>query len=276
MSRLLAYLKQLPAVAALMVGLACAPMALAQSMTPLGGSSSGGGGSGTVTSIVCPSATITASGPCAPLAAAGTSGDVVTASGSNQVGDSGVLLSLLPRISGTPATGDCVNWASATTLGDAGAACGSGGGGGGHSAHYHGVTTAPTAPASSAAYQMQGLAGSITPATSGVVMVTISGYFHNGTDTTFGHGMKWELSYGTGTAPTNGAAVTGTQCQQQAFTLLTTAGGSNSMLQPFSTTCVISSLTIGTPVWLDLAAEGISQSSSYGFSYLAVDALEAP
>jgi hypothetical protein len=54
------------------------------------------GGSGTVTSVACPSATITSSGNCNPLTTTGTSGDVITATGSaNGVQDSGTLLSSL-------------------------------------------------------------------------------------------------------------------------------------------------------------------------------------
>lgn len=61
-------------------------------------SASGGGGGGSVTSVVCPNGTITTTGSCNPLAAAGTSGDIVTASGSGQIGDSTVALSSLATL----------------------------------------------------------------------------------------------------------------------------------------------------------------------------------
>lgn len=63
-----------------------------------------GGGSGTVTSVVCPSATITTTGNCNPLATTGTSGDVVTATGtSNGLQDSGTLLSSVVTLTGSQA-----------------------------------------------------------------------------------------------------------------------------------------------------------------------------
>lgn len=75
-------------------------------------------GVGTVTSVVCPSATITASGTCSPLASNATSGDVITGAGTEIPQDSGTpLSSLAPLVSpsfttpalGTPSAGVLTN-----------------------------------------------------------------------------------------------------------------------------------------------------------------------
>lgn len=64
------------------------------------------GGSGTVTSVVCPSATITTAGSCNPLPTTGTSGDVATATGTaNGLQDSGTLLSSLAPLASPTFTG---------------------------------------------------------------------------------------------------------------------------------------------------------------------------
>ena len=89
-----------------------ADVAHGQTITPGGG---GSGGSGTVTSVACPSATITTSGTCNPLASAGTSGDVITGNGASGVQDSGTLLSSLAT-RGVPANLTLTNPASAATF----------------------------------------------------------------------------------------------------------------------------------------------------------------
>lgn len=58
-----------------------------------------------ITSLTCPSGTITTSGVCSPLPTAGTSGDVVTAAGSNGAQDSGTLLSSLAPLASPALTG---------------------------------------------------------------------------------------------------------------------------------------------------------------------------
>jgi len=79
---------------ALIAALSLVTSAQAQTIIP------GAGASGTVTSVGCPNATITKTGTCAPLSAAGTSGDVVTASGSNNVQDSGTALTSVVTLTG--------------------------------------------------------------------------------------------------------------------------------------------------------------------------------
>ena len=64
------------------------------------------GGSGTVTSVACPNTTISVSGSCLPLAAAGTSGHVITAAGSNTIQDSGTTLASLAPLASPALTGN--------------------------------------------------------------------------------------------------------------------------------------------------------------------------
>ncbi len=86
-------------IAAALFALLLAGVAHAQQLT-------GGSGGGSVTSVVCPSATITTTGNCRPLTTTGTSGDVVTATGTaNGVQDSGTLLSGLAPLAGPALTG---------------------------------------------------------------------------------------------------------------------------------------------------------------------------
>lgn len=79
--------------------LSLAASAHAQTVFPSPGA--GGSGSGTVTSVACPSATITTTGNCNPLASNATSGDVITGAGTTIPQDSGTLLSSLATLSGT-------------------------------------------------------------------------------------------------------------------------------------------------------------------------------
>ena len=79
-------------LAALSVALLLASPVYAQSTGGGGSGGGGGGGSGTVTSVACPSATITTSGACNPLPTTGTANDVPTATGTaNGLQDPGGL-----------------------------------------------------------------------------------------------------------------------------------------------------------------------------------------
>ncbi len=132
---------------------------------------------------------------------------------------------------------------------------------------------APTAPASTSAYAMQGLAGTITPLRSGKVLLTISGTA-TGSTVTAGDGLEWQLSYGTGAAPANADAVTGTQVgavQENTNPATVTAADVHT---PFSISAVITGLTLGTAYWLDLAAKSIATASSGGLANVSVTAVE--
>ena len=98
---------------------------------------------------------------------------------------------------------------------------------------------------------MMGLAGTITPVFSTRVLVTNNGSCANGT---IADGGTVQISYGAGTAPVNGAALTGTQIgSAQEWTEAVAA-----VLIPFSVTAVISGLTAGTAYWLDAAVAAIT------------------
>ena len=79
---------------------------------------------------------------------------------------------------------------------------------------------------------MMGLAGTITPAFSTRVLVTISGSCAN---SVLADGGTVQISYGTGTAPVNGAALTGTQIGSAQEWLAATAAN----IVPFSVSAVI-------------------------------------
>jgi hypothetical protein len=146
-------------------------------------------------------------------------------------------------------------------------------GAGGAGATEQKQVAAPTAPASTSVYAMQGLAGTITPNRSGTVLLTISGTA-TGSTVTAGDGLEWQLSYGTGAAPANAGAVTGTQVgavQENTNPAAVTAADVHT---PFSITAVITGLTLGTAYWLDLAAKSIATASSGALANVSVTAVE--
>lgn len=98
---------------------------------------------------------------------------------------------------------------------------------------------------------MQGLAGSLTPNYSGVIEVTINGLYANNNSAS---GAKFQIRYGTGSAPANGAALTGTT----AGALLAPTNLNNSSVYPFSTTAIVSGLTPGTAYWIDISLAAIA------------------
>jgi len=97
---------------------------------------------------------------------------------------------------------------------------------------------------------MMGLAGTITPTRSGKVLVTISGDMDNSGS---GNAVTAQIRTGTGAAPANGAALTGT-------TRSANIRGENPIVTlanplcrfPFSIQAYVSGLTLNTAVWLDL------------------------
>ena len=138
------------------------------------------------------------------------------------------------------------------------------------------ITSNTTAPNSTSAYKMQGMAGSITPQWTGTVLVTFSGTIYEPAGTAATIGINYQLSYGTGTAPTNNSTLTGTQfgiIQSNENGATVTAAD---MLQPYSITAIITGLAIGTTYWLDLAAESIGTASDQGFSTTSITAAELP
>ena len=113
------------------------------------------------------------------------------------------------------------------------------------------TTAAPTGTTDTTG-KMMGLAAAITPATLGTVMAIVSGTLANAT--AIADGAKTQIRWGTGTAPVNGAALTGTAvggiAQYIAATTAETA--------PFSLNAVISGLTPGTAIWVDISLAAIT------------------
>jgi len=76
---------------------------------------------------------------------------------------------------------------------------------------HNGITlnsASPTGTANTAALVMLGLAGSITPQSTGRILVIVSGDM---SQSTTGDGGAIQISMGTGAAPSNGGALAGTQ-----------------------------------------------------------------
>jgi hypothetical protein len=115
-------------------------------------------------------------------------------------------------------------------------------------------TPADQTALASATYVMNGLGAiasvpcALTPLVTGRVLVMISGdIVENATAQT----ATLQLSYGTGAAPANGAAVTGTQTGGQlAWVSLT-----GQLTQTFALTNIITGLTVGTAYWFDIAGK---------------------
>lgn len=110
--------------------------------------------------------------------------------------------------------------------------------------------TSPTNPTgtTSATAVMMGLAGAYTPRSSGRVLMVLSGDIKQSTS---GDGATIALRYGTGTAPVNGAAVTGTLPAGTAAQTFVAAA--NNQTVPFSIQALIGALTNGTAYWFDAA-----------------------
>lgn len=111
----------------------------------------------------------------------------------------------------------------------------------------HATPTNPTATTSTSAVMM-GLGSSctITPAFKGRVFLQFTGYMFNNTGT----GLETvQIRYGTGVAPANGAAASGTTL---GAATKGTSGVANDLL-PFSLVGILTGLTPGTPIWVDLS-----------------------
>lgn len=111
----------------------------------------------------------------------------------------------------------------------------------------------PTGTASTTGVMM-GLAVPITPQFSGRLLVFINGNLTNSTATA-GDGAKAQIRYGTGTAPANAAALTGTTAGSIQTSVLERATAND--LQTFALTALVTGLTLGTAVWLDISLAAI-------------------
>lgn len=132
------------------------------------------------------------------------------------------------------------------------------------------VTAAAPAGTNSAAGVMMGLALYITTGakTSGIIQVVVSGAVTNNTAIS---GWKYQIRYGTGTAPTNGAALAGT-----AVGILTggTLGtGASRATMPMAIVAKISGLAASTTYWIDLSL-GIVTGGTASLTTVCINAQE--
>ena len=122
-------------------------------------------------------------------------------------------------------------------------------------------STASPSSTTSATQVMMGLSVKITPRSTGRVLVIVTGTILN---TVIGSGANPQIRYGTGTAPANGAAATGsTSGQEKAFIASTGAGKSGIALST-----IITGLTLGTEYWIDLGLKAVTSGTA------AVDGLD--
>lgn len=101
---------------------------------------------------------------------------------------------------------------------------------------------------------MMGISGSITPTKSGTILVIVSGVTDNSNNS---DGCSIQIRTGTGTAPTNGAALTGT-AQGSKLQAVNTSSGSSTLQVPFTCCAVVSGLTVGTAIWIDTSLAAIT------------------
>jgi hypothetical protein len=97
---------------------------------------------------------------------------------------------------------------------------------------------------------MMGLAGSITPTGNGKVLITITGDVDNATNS---RGVLIQLRTGTGTAPVNGAALTGTTRGNP----VNFAQNNAAIRAPFTVQSVITGLTLSTAIWIDVSIASV-------------------
>ncbi|MEM0241251.1 MAG: hypothetical protein QXP29_07310 [Candidatus Nezhaarchaeales archaeon] len=108
----------------------------------------------------------------------------------------------------------------------------------------------PSGTTSTTAVQM-GIGVTYTPATTGRLLVIVTGEAANNTA---GDGATVQLSYGTGTAPSNGAAATGTAVGSK----ISVTSNAASQTVPFSLAYVISNLAVGNSFWFDLQVAAVT------------------
>lgn len=107
---------------------------------------------------------------------------------------------------------------------------------------------------------MMGIAGAFTPVVTGRVFIMISGTLRN---TTGDSGAQVQIRTGTGTAPTNGAALTGTTRGGLVRGKITASGATSTpLIVPFSCNAIVTGLTIGTAIWIDVELAAITSGTA--------------
>lgn len=117
--------------------------------------------------------------------------------------------------------------------------------------------------------RMMGLGGTctLTPTKTGRLKVEFVGLL----ESTGGYSSTAKVFYGTGAAPANGAAATGTQIGNRA----TIAGaGTTSLSSMFKGGGLVTGLTPGTAYWFDLALSTSNAANTAGVNILSFDGFE--
>ena len=120
----------------------------------------------------------------------------------------------------------------------------------------------------SATAVMMGLGGTatITPLTSGKLMVMVTGMAGN---STIGDGASAQLYYGTGAAPSNAGGPTGTAAGAIKAMVASTAAGK----QGFALSCLLTGLTVGVAYWFDIALLAVTggTASIYSLDFVIIE-----
>lgn len=132
--------------------------------------------------------------------------------------------------------------------------------------NYQASPTNPTGTTSATA-KMMGLAGNLTPTSSGTYLIIVSGYT---TNTRANTNSLIQIYTGTGTAPSNGAALTGTAEGTQ----LTASATSTTDDVPFSVSAVVTGLTVGTTYWLDISLASSNAGGTASVKSVNISAIE--
>lgn len=123
-----------------------------------------------------------------------------------------------------------------------------------------GVASGTPAPISGTTLKMLGLGSAVTftPTTSGNVQVAclVNATFLS--STAAGDGMKVQLMWGTGGAPSNGAAVTGTVLIAGLKSTYPTAATAIGTVSTTQISVIIAPADIGVPIWVDLAEDDLT------------------
>lgn len=114
-------------------------------------------------------------------------------------------------------------------------------------------TPADPTSTSSTTGVMMGLNAAITPTGSGKILIIISGDSQNNTG---GDGTKKQIRFGTGTAPINGAALTGTAAGGLQVDVNQQSSGGQE--QGFSLNAIVSGLTLSTAYWIDISLGAVT------------------
>lgn len=107
--------------------------------------------------------------------------------------------------------------------------------------------TSKTSSTAQSTHKMAGFAGSITPIKSGKILIRVIGDI---TQNTSSRGASVKVNYGTGSAPADGDADTGTQVGPDINIAQT---GATAFTVPYSAGGIVTGLTIGTTYWIDCA-----------------------